>query len=196
MNRQEKKKAIHEMILGKPLIKSISWLQKEFGIGFTLATEIYFEHNLDYVKRYLERGNRYLSINYNAVNKGVYGLEDYIKELMVKLVQKKERFPDNKIEWVEEYQIEITKFIIKVLESGITILKPDLYKSEAQSIVVDYNKRTLLMPISIKGISKQTAELITVERKKEPFRSLEDLRRRCKIGIYGMMSLDKYQIRI
>ena len=52
------------------------------------------------------------------------------------------------------------------------------------------------MPISIKGISKQTAELITVERKKEPFRSLEDLRRRCKIGIYGMMSLDKYQIRI
>ena len=194
MDREEKKRIIHEKVLGKPLLKGIVWLQKEYKIGFSLASEIYFEHNLNYVKRYFEKGNRYLSINYNALESGIYGLEDFIKELKVKLVEKMERYPDNKIEWYEEYQIGITNFVIKVLESGIKMLKPDIYKSDACNIVVDYKKKTLLMPLYIRGVSRKTAESIVLERTKAPFRSLEDLRRRCNIGTCGIDTIDKYSI--
>ena len=194
MNKEDKKQIIFSKISTKSLLPSISYLQDKYKIGFSLAYEIYFEHNLNVAKHYFEKGSRYKFVNFLALKSGVSGLEEYIKQLETQLNVKRKRYPDNKYGWIEEYQIEITKFVIKVLKSGIKILKPDLYKSNASSIIIDYKKKTLLMPLTVIGVSEETANIIVKEREKTPFSSFEGLRRRCGATLVGIKYFEKDKV--
>lgn len=196
MNNKEKiKRIIHEKIMCKNFIESIAKLQIDYDIGFPLAREIYFENNLNYAKKYFEEKKRFEFIDYWAVYGGIIGVESYIWQLEKIITEKKRRYPNTKIRWRESYMIETLQMVIKTLESGCLISKPDMYKSSVDKIVVDYERGTLLLPLqSIPGITENIANLIVTEREKKKFNSIEDFRRRINVKLQTLHKIDQYKM--
>ena len=196
MNKEEEiKRIIHEKIMCKNFVESIARLQIDYGIGFLLAREIYFEHNLNYAKKYFEEKNRFEFIDYSAVNGGVIGIESYIWQLEKIITEKNRRNMNTNTKSRETCAIEILEMVIKALENGCTISKPDIYKSSTDKIIVNYERRTLLLPLqSIPVIKENIANSIVAEREKKKFNSIEDFRRRIDVKLQALHKIDQYKM--
>ncbi|WP_353092585.1 DNA polymerase III subunit alpha [Tissierella praeacuta] len=83
------------------------------------------------------------------------------------------------------------ELVLEMYERGISFLPIDLYKSHATKFLIEED--SLRPPINcISGMGTVAAEGIYNAAKEEPFSSIEDLRKRAKIGNAAIDSLKKF----
>jgi DNA polymerase-3 subunit alpha (Gram-positive type) len=83
------------------------------------------------------------------------------------------------------------ELVLEMYERGINFLPIDLYKSHATKFLLEGD--SLRPPInSITGMGTVAAEGIYKAAQEEPFSSIEDLRKRAKIGNVAIESLKKF----
>lgn len=83
------------------------------------------------------------------------------------------------------------ELVLEMYERGIKFLPIDLYKSHATKFLVEGD--CLRPPLnSISGMGTVAAEGIFNSAQEEPFSSIEDLKKRAKIGNAAIDSLKKF----
>lgn len=196
--KQLKKRILAELI--DPTHKGIVGIQKEYGIGFDLAKEIFEQVKYDkenYEKTFFDKRypvdffvsyfNYYCSfdcIDLELIDKDVDTLikEIDIKQKEYKLLNEQERRRGRGGPLL--LRIKILKLQILMNIEGIKLFKPDIYQSYADEIIVCGYKKLLLPLVCLKRMNLRYATRIVEERGKGEFTSYEDFRRRIGISSY------------
>lgn len=145
---------------------------------------------LEFFASRLEFCNVYKIIDDTMLYGNIADLEAYIDKMQHEYSQLDSETKEYKGVAIKD-QIRIAKLLILMKQERIKLLKPDFNKSSSNTVLIDYDSKTLLLPLYSLGMSEQTAKAIVNEREKGKFRSLEDLRRRTGIPASTIEDLDK-----
>ncbi len=174
--------------------KGIARIQKEYGIGFALAKEVYYEagesvedyehiffrkrYPLDFFASYLDAYCMYYhEFDLSLIN---VSIEALIKEINSKQEEYKLLSDHDKKYSSLPSKIRVLKIQALMNVEGIKMSKPDIYKSAAEKIIIDRDKRIYLLPLACLFSSNYLNKVVE-EREKNKFTSFEDLRRRTGI---------------
>ena len=146
-----------------------------------VISQLFFKecYPLEFYATRLEKGDIYKLIDDRLLSSGIKGLKKYQNELQNEyddLDDKQKKYDAAGVQIGSK--IELTILFDYMLEAGIKVLKPNLYKSDSESVLIDYENKRLLLPLYALPISWGAAKGIVSEREKQPFSSFEDLRRR------------------
>lgn len=145
-----------------------------------VISQLFFKeyYPLEFYATRLKKGDIYKLIDDRLLSSDIKGLKKYQNELQ----NEYDDLDDKQKEYAAGVQIgskiELTILFAYMLEAGIKVLKPNLYKSDSESVLIDYENKTLLLPLYALPITCGAAKGIVSEREKQPFSSFEDLRRR------------------
>ena len=134
----------------------------------------------------------YLSIRANAfdIEKFIAGkapIHNFIKEL-----KSRSKSKNTKLTTKENEMIPVLEIIEELYARGFKILPVDIKDSMALMWKIDNDKKVLIPPfIVIDGLGDIVAKSIVNERKKNPFSSVEDLKKRTSINKNSIQELEK-----
>lgn len=174
--------------------RGIAWIQKEYGVGFELAKEIYYEceedaeeyeriffrkrYPLDFFASYLDAYCMYYhEFDLSLIN---VSIEALIKEINSRQEEYKLLSEHDKKYSPLPSKIRVLKIQTLMNVEGIKMSKPDIYKSDAKKIIIDRDKKIYILPLACLFGSNYLNKVVE-EREKNKFSSYEDLRRRTGI---------------
>ena len=145
----------------------------------TVLLVLFFRKNypLEFFASRLELCNVHKIIDDTLLNGDVIDLEAYIAKMQHECSELDSESKEYKGAVIKD-KIRITQLLILMKQEGIKLLKPDFNKSSSNTVLIDYDSKTLLLPLYSLPMSEDVARAIVNEREKENFRSMEDLRRR------------------
>ena len=132
---------------------------------------------LEYYAAYLT--TRITSFDINVALGSKHQVARKLKELEIKQRNKH----NEKISAKEEELIPTLEIINELLARNLKIHNIDLYKSESNDWVIDYQEKALIPPfIVVDGLGETVAKKIVEARKERKFYSVDDVQRRCEIN--------------
>ena len=132
---------------------------------------------LEYYAAYLT--TRITSFDIDVALGSKHQVAKKLKELEIKQRNKH----TEKISAKEEELIPTLEIINELLARNLKIHNIDLYKSESNDWVIDYQEKALIPPfIVVDGLGETVAKKIVEARKQRRFYSIDDIQRRCDVN--------------